>query len=147
MPVRPARESDRHSWERMSEGLWPSLPGRHAEDIERYFAGELREPVEVFLAFDDQGEAAGLIELSIRAYAEGCITDHVAFIEGWYVEPTARGSGIGAALVAAAESWARSRGCMELGSAAEVDNLASASAHRAVGFEEAGVIRCFKKAL
>ena len=147
MPVRPARESDRHSWERMRERLWPSLPGRHAKDIERYFAGELREPVEVFLAFVDQGEAVGLIELSIRAYAEGCVTDRVAFIEGWYVEPTARGNGIGAALVAAAESWARSQGCVELGSAAEVDNLASAAAHRAVGFEEAGVIRCFKKAL
>jgi aminoglycoside 6'-N-acetyltransferase I len=79
----------------MREGLWPSLPGRHAKDIERYFAGELREPVEVFLAFDDQGEAAGLIELSIRAYAEGCVTDRVAFIEGWFVEPTARGTAWG----------------------------------------------------
>lgn len=147
MPLRPARETDRHSWERMREALWPSLPGRHAQDIERYFAGELREPLEVFLAFDDHGEAVGLIELSIKAYAEGCVTDRVAFVEGWYVEPTARGKGMGAALVAAAESWARSQGCVELGSDAEVDNLASAAAHRAVGFEETGVIRCFKKAL
>jgi aminoglycoside 6'-N-acetyltransferase I len=131
----------------MREALWPSLPGRHVQDIERYFAGELREPLEVFLAFDDHGEAVGLIELSIKAYAEGCLTDRVAFVEGWYVEPTARGKGMGAALVAAAESWARSQGCVELGSDAEVDNLASAAAHRAVGFEETGVIRCFKKAL
>jgi aminoglycoside 6'-N-acetyltransferase I len=131
----------------MREALWPSPPGRHRREIERYFAGELREPLEVFLAFDDQDEPVGLIELSIRPHAEGCETDHVAFIEGWYVEPAARGQGMGAALVAAAESWGRSQGCVELASDAEVDNVASAAAHRALGFEEAGVIRCFKKAL
>ncbi len=146
MLVRPAREPDRVSWERMREALWPSGPGRHARDIDRYFADEGREPLEVLLAFD-QEEAVGLIELSIRAHAEGCVTDRVAFIEGWYVELRARGSGVGTALVVAAESWARSQGCAELGSDAEVDDLASAAAHAAVGFVETGVIRCFMKAL
>lgn len=147
MTIRPAREADRSSWERMRESLWPSRPGRHARDIDRFFAGEAREPLEVLLAFDDRGEAVGFLELSIRPYAEGCVTDRVAFVEGWYVEPTARGRGNGAALVAAAESWARSQGCVELGSDAEADDLASAAAHRAVGFEETGVVRCFRKAL
>jgi hypothetical protein len=36
---------------------------------------------------------------------------------------------------------------MELGSDTEFDNLASAAAHRALGFEEAGVIRCFIKSI
>jgi L-amino acid N-acyltransferase YncA len=36
---------------------------------------------------------------------------------------------------------------MELASDAEVHNLASAAAHRAVGFEEVGVVRCFRKVL
>lgn len=147
MAIRAAQETDRDSWERMREALWPSHRGRHAGDIKRYFAGEMREPVEVLLAFDDQERAVGLIELSIRAYAEGCVTDRVAFVEGWYVDPIVRGRGIGAALIAAAESWARSQGCVELGSDAEVDNLASAAAHRSVGFVETGVVRCFKKAL
>jgi aminoglycoside 6'-N-acetyltransferase I len=131
----------------MRERLWPSDPGRHAKDIRRFFAGELREPLEVLLAFDDQGEAVGMLEFSIRAYVEGCVSDRVAFIEGWYVEPSARRSDIGAALVAAAESWARSQGCVEIGSDAEVENLESAAAHHALGFTETGVIRCFKKAL
>ena len=132
---------------RLRDALWPSAPGRHAGEIDRYFAGKLREPIEVLIAFDDQGNALGFIELSIRAYAEGCETDHVAFVEGWFVEQDARGKGVGAALIGAAEDWARSQGCTELGSNAEIENLSSAAAHLAVGFTETGVIRFFKKSL
>jgi aminoglycoside 6'-N-acetyltransferase I len=131
----------------MRDALWPSEPGEHAREIERYFAGESHEPLEVLIAFDEQGSALGFIELSIRAYAEGCDTDRVAFIEGWYVEPHARRTGVGAALVAAAEDWGRAQGCAELGSDAEVENLTSAAAHLALGFTETGIIRCFKKSL
>jgi len=145
--VRPAQGTDRCSWERMREALWPTRLGEHAREIERYFAGELSEPSQVLLAFDQHGEAVGLVELSIRAYAEGCVTDRVAYIEGWYVEPVARRKGVGSALVAAVESWARSQGCVELGSDAEAGNVASAAAHRALGFTETGVIRCFRKSL
>ena len=147
MLIQSARHTDRESWQRMREALWPSAPGEHAGEIERYFSGELREPLEVFIAFDDRSNALGFIELSIRTYAEGCVTDRVAFVEGWYVEPAARAKGVGAALISVAETWARSQGCTELGSDAEVENLSSAAAHRAVGFTETGVIRCFKKSL
>jgi len=147
MLIQPARKADRDDWERLREGLWPSDPGEHARTIERYFEGELREPAEVLLAFDEFGEAVGLIELSIRAYAEGCVTHQVAFVEGWYVQPNARRKGVGAGLIRAAESWARSLGCVELASDAEVDNVTSAVVHRAAGFTETGVIRCFKKSL
>jgi aminoglycoside 6'-N-acetyltransferase I len=131
----------------MREALWPSPARRHAGAIDRYFAGTLREPLEVLAAFDERGTAVGFIELSIRAYAEGCATDRVAFVEGWYVEPSARMNGIGASLIRAAEEWARSQGCTELGSDAEVENVSSAAAHLAVGFTETGVVRCFKKSV
>lgn len=127
--------------------LWPSPSREHAGEIARYFADQVRETLEVLLAFDEQGRAVGLIELSIRAYAEGCDSDRVAFVEGWYVDRNARGKGVGAALIGAAEAWARSQGCTELGSDAEVDNISSAAAHLAVGFVETGVVRCFKKSL
>ena len=145
--VRPARASDAGAWERMRERLWPSDPGRHAGEIAGYFSGALREPLEVLLALDDLGEAIGFVELSIRAYAEGCETDRVAFVEGWYVDDVARGKGVGAALVGASEEWARSQGCTELASAAELENAASAEAHRAVGFTEVGIVRCFRKSV
>jgi aminoglycoside 6'-N-acetyltransferase I len=145
--IRPVQETDRASWARMRDALWPSPASAHADAIDRFLAGAAREPLCVLMAFDDQGDAIGVIELSIRAYAEGCATDRVAFVEGWYVEPGVRGTGVGAALIGAAETWARSRRCTELASDAEVDNLSSAAAHLAVGFVEAGVVRCFMKSL
>lgn len=147
MLIRPAQRTDRESWERMRDALWPSPPGEHGGEIDRYFAGELREPLEVLIAVDDRGDALGFIELSIRAHAEGCLTDRVAFVEGWYVEPAVRGRGVGTALIGAAEAWARAQDCTELASDTEVENLASTAAHRAVGFTETGVIRCFRKSL
>jgi aminoglycoside 6'-N-acetyltransferase I len=129
----------------MRSALWPASDHTHA--IDRYFAGEVREPLEVLMAFDEQGAAIGFIELSIRAYAEGCETDRVAFVEGWYVEPDVRGAGVGAALITAAEEWARSQGCTELASDTEADNESSAAAHLALGFVETAVVRCFKKSL
>lgn len=46
---------------------------------------------------------AGFAEL----YTDGCDTSPAAYLEGWYVEPQARQSGIGAALVRVGEVWAR----------------------------------------
>ncbi|HEV7509968.1 MAG TPA: GNAT family N-acetyltransferase [Thermoanaerobaculia bacterium] len=147
MLIRPAQQTDRESWKRMRDALWLSPSGEHGEEIDRYFAGKLLEPLEVLIAFDDRRDALGFVELSIRAHAEGCLTDRVAFVEGWYVEPAARGTGVGAALIGAAEAWARSQGCTELASDTEVENLASTAAHLAVGFTETGIIRCFRKSL
>jgi aminoglycoside 6'-N-acetyltransferase I len=143
MFIRSITRDDRDAWLRMRNALWPA--SAHERDIDRYFAAEVREPLEVLMAFDD--DAVGFIELSIRAYAEGCETDRVAFVEGWYVDPDARGNGVGAALIRAAEEWARSQGCTEIASDTEADNVASAAAHRALGFEEAAVVRCFRKSL
>jgi aminoglycoside 6'-N-acetyltransferase I len=143
MFIRPANRDDRGSWLRMRDALWPAED--HGYEIDRYFAAEVREPLEVLIAFD--ADAIGFIELSIRPYAEGCETDRVAFVEGWYVEPAARGTGVGAALILAAEAWARAQGCTEIASDTEADNVSSAAAHRALGFEETAVLRCFRKPL
>lgn len=147
MLIRAVRQVDRDSWARLRQALWPSSAQDNGDTIDRYFAGGLREPLEALLALDEEGRAVGLIELSIRAYAEGSETDRIAFVEGWYVIPSARQQGVGAALIRAAEEWARLQGCTELGSDTEVENTASAAAHLAVGFRETGVVRCFLKSI
>lgn len=147
MSIRLVKENDCADWAQMREALWPAGPGRHAGQIADFFAGKRKEPLEALIALDGQGKAVGFIELSIRAYAEGCDTDRVAYVEGWYVKPEVRRSGIGAALVRAAEAWARTKGCTEFASDTEADNNMSVNAHHAVGFEEVGTIRCFKKTL
>jgi aminoglycoside 6'-N-acetyltransferase I len=130
----------------MRRALWP---GEEAlgEEARRLLSGAAKEPAAVLLAVDGSGAAVGMIELSIRAYAEGCHSEGVAYVEGWYVEPAARGRGVGRALMRAAEDWGRAQGCEEIASDAEIENEASARAHAALGFEDAGVIRCFRKEL
>ena len=144
--IRSATKEDAAVWVRMREALWPDTrrPGTQTE-VDKYFAGLLSMPLEVLIAADDDGRTIGFAELSIRAYAEGCETDRVAFLEGWYVAPEARRHGVGRALVAAAERWAELQGCTEFASDAVLDNIESASAHAALGFEETVQIRCFRK--
>lgn len=128
--------------------LWPEGDAsEHAGEIEQYFAGTLTNPLEVLIAVDESGKPVGLVELSIRNYAEDCVTDRVAYLEGWYVDAGWRRRGVGRALVAGAEAWARAQGCTEFGSDALLENETSAAAHRALGFQETVQIRCFRKRL
>ena len=89
----------------------------------------------------------GFAELSIRNIVDGCATDHVAYLEGWYVVPESRRKGIGRALIRAAEQWAVRLGCTEFGSDAEIDNEVSHVAHLRSGFQETGRVRTFRKQL
>src|SRR4051812_24967002 len=121
--VRPVTPADTAAWLRMRSALWPGHQSRwHADEIDRFFAGRLREPLAVLLAIDEHDTALGFAELNIRPYAEDCDTDRVAYLEGWYVEAAARRSGVGRALIAAAEDWGRTQGCTEFASDAELDN-------------------------
>jgi aminoglycoside 6'-N-acetyltransferase I len=146
--IRPALATDSAAWTRMRIALWPEhSPEWHADEVAQFFAGTLKMPLAVLIARDDAGVPVGFAELNIRAYAEGADTDRVAFLEGWYVDEHARRGGIGTALIRSAEEWARAQGCTEFGSDALADNDVSAMAHKAVGFTEIEVIRCFMKKL
>ena len=147
MQIRPVTVADSAAWLKLRQALWPEGASDHAFEIASYFAGRLREPLQVLLAFEDTGTPVGFAELSIRSQAEGCDTDTVAYLEGWYVVPEARQKGAGRALVQAAEQWAREEGCSEFASDTLLDNEVSAAAHRALGFTEIVQIRCFRKSL
>ncbi len=98
--VRPARPDDAADWLRMRVALWPEgTSSEHASEIDQFFAGTLKNPLEVLLAVDEAGKTVGFAELSIRNYAEDCETDRVAYLEGWYVEAAWRRRGVGKALV------------------------------------------------
>ena len=146
--VRPVEARDSAHWLRMRSALWADgSETEHAGEIAAFLAGTAREPQEVLVAVNEAGTLQGFAELSIRAHAEGCLTDRVAYLEGWYVAPGARRRGVGSALVEAAAEWGRTRGCTEFGSDAALDDAVSAAAHRALGFAETGRIRCFRRPL
>ncbi len=150
--VRPVEPGDAEQWRALRSALWP-YDDAAGDEIARFFAepgrrgGLLPEAVFVAAAHDAPARLIGFAEVSRRAYAEGCDTSPVGFLEGWYVVPERRARGVGRALVEAAEAWARSLGCRELASDARAENEAGARAHRALGFEEVEVIRCFRKGL
>ena len=147
MVIRRAEPRDRERWLRMRTALWPHAVAEHAPAIDAFLAGRARDLDEVLVHDDGASVAIGFIELRIRNYAEGSNATAVPFIEGWYVEPAHRGRGIGAALVAGAERWAKELGFAELASDTDLENTGSIAAHRALGFEETDRIVCFLKKL
>lgn len=147
MRTRYIQPGDAAEWARLRQLLWPAPPGEHEREIAAFFGGNRRDPAGVILAIAEDGQAIGLAEVSIRSYAEGCATDRVAYLEGWFVEETQRRRGVGAALILAVEDWARAQGCTELASDTEIHNHLSESAHAALGFTEVERIICFRKEL
>ncbi|NNG14980.1 MAG: GNAT family N-acetyltransferase [Gemmatimonadales bacterium] len=147
--VRPAEPGDAASWLRMRHALWPEgSEAEHGQEIDEYFQGLARgRPAAVLMAENKEGHPVGFAELAIRPYAEGCLSDRVAYLEGWYVAPEARRAGVGQALIAAAQEWGRSQGSTEIASDADPENDISIAAHRAAGFTDAGLVRCFRKDL
>lgn len=145
--IRPVDASSAAAWERMRRELWPAGADDHLEEIKRFLSGRSGRDEEVLMAFTPEGSAVGFIELSVRPYAEGCRTENVAYIEGIFVDAAVRGTGVGAALVQAAEEWGRAHGCREIASDTEIENESSIATHKAFGFAETARMVCFKKDL
>ena len=132
--IRPLEAVDKSEHARMRAALWPD------EDVEE-LAGEfdrlLTEADQVvFVAERPEGGLCGMVEADVRPFANGVDEQPCAYVEGWWVDDDVRRTGIGRALIAAVEDWARERGFHELGSDALLDNVLSHTAHRALGFEE-----------
>lgn len=143
--IRSVVPADRGEWLRMRGALWPGSDSDHEAETASYLRGETRIALEVLVAERVGGGLAGFVELAIRPSAEGCETQDVAYLEGWWVDEDVRRHGVGRALVDAAVAWAKEQGCTEFASDTEFDNVVSAAAHEACGFEDVGLVRCFRK--
>jgi aminoglycoside 6'-N-acetyltransferase I len=134
-------------WLALRKALWPhGTREQHLSEMSSFLASA--ERYAQFVAYASSGEAAGLVEASVRTdYVNGAESSPVAFVEGIYVVPQARRKGIAAALVAAVTQWALDRGCHELASDALLDNHASHVVHRALGFQETERVVFFRRLL
>ncbi|MBA4097160.1 MAG: aminoglycoside 6'-acetyltransferase [Rhodospirillum sp.] len=133
----------------MRAALWPDANVDELRlEVARYFVahGEPLLPYCVFVAEADC-KIVGMLELSLRPYADGCDSSPVPFVEAWYVAPEARRQGIGGALVRAAEQSAIAEGYTEMASDALLENTISERAHAALGFEEVERAIRFRKTL
>ncbi len=144
--IRPLDESDLPEWLRLRMLLWDES----SEDDQKAEMVDIIEHADsqlVVVADTGNGRLAGFLEASIRSYVEDCDTDHVGYLEGWYVEEDFRQHGIGTNLVEYAEKWARQKGCTEMASDAEIDNSVSLQAHLRLGYEETSRLVHLRKEL
>ena len=93
------------------------------------------------------GGLCGLLEAAIRPCTVNGELRRIGYIEGWFVDADVRRQGIGRLLVNAAEEWARSQGCKEIHSDAELSNELSHAAHQSLGYAEVGRLVHFRKSL
>ncbi len=145
MIVRNLKPEDAGAWLEMRSDLWPGAD--NADDVQAFLEHGPQPGYEAVLIVEQDGMCVGFAELSIRAYSPGCDSDRVAYLEGWYVKPQARGRGVGRTLVRAAEAWGVAQGCTALASDAELENIASQRAHEALGFTEVERVVFYRKKL
>jgi aminoglycoside 6'-N-acetyltransferase I len=149
--IRQACAADRLHLAEMRTLLWPDGSfEEHLKELDASFNGGIVStlPSTILVSEEADGTLTGFLEAGLRSHAESCDPVHpVGYVEGWFVRSPYRNQGVGAALIHAAEEWARSQGCTEMASDAHVDNQASVKAHQALGFEI--VDRCvhFRKGL
>ena len=149
--VRIGVPADGEQVARLCEALWPEASWTaHREEVMPILSGRptATMPSVIFVAETPSGTLAGFLEVSLRSHADGCDTRHaVGFVEGWLVEESFRRQGLGAQLLAVAENWARSQGCVEMASDVWIDSTISQRVHESLDFEV--VDRCvhYRKAL
>lgn len=141
--IRKMEFKDFAQWHSLRLQLWDDCEEAESRD----FFNKKLPSQEVFLAENEQKAVVGFIETNVRNYAEGCDTDNVGFIEGWFVLPEYRQQNIGKMLVKTAENWAKEQGCTEMASDALINNTLSIEAHKKLGYEEVERIVCFRKNL
>lgn len=144
--IRELSESDLSEWLRLRLLLWDESPeDDHKSEMVDII--EHRDTQFVAVADTGGGRLCGFLEASIRSHVEDCETENVGYLEGWFVEEPYRRAGIGRELVKLAEDWARSRGCSEMASDAEIDNSISLLAHNKLGYDETSRLVHLKKEL
>jgi aminoglycoside 6'-N-acetyltransferase I len=146
MIIRPARPEDRDALAQMRNALWPDgSVEEHAQEVDAILGGTWAGvyPYVILVA-----EGEGFAEVTLRSYADGCDpAKPVGYLEGWYVVEGKRGRGIGAALMRAAEDWARAQGCIEMASDTWITNEGSQRAHEALGYEEVDRVVTYRRKL
>ncbi|RJQ37026.1 GNAT family N-acetyltransferase [Candidatus Parcubacteria bacterium] len=133
--IRPIQEADKGRVKVLMRALWPD------QDV----SSDLDDTI--FVWEEPDGRLGGFISAAVRPWVEGADAAPCPHIEGWYVEPDLRKRGIGRALVAAVEQWAREQGFQELTSDVEMESAGSLAAHQALGFEPTEQIQYFRKKL
>jgi RimJ/RimL family protein N-acetyltransferase len=142
--LRPARPTDSRALARLfaavrGEGRWlVTPPSAVSEPSEAFFIGEMiRDGSSLSLVAEADGDVVGNVLVSVE---RSVVSDHVGTLsicvaDGW------REVGIGSALVAAAQAWARERGLAKVALGVFPDNERAIVVYEHAGFEREGLRR------
>ena len=148
MTTRPMEVGDASAWVAMRDRPWPHHgSSEHHREIEAFFAGSVLPTLTAAFVAIVEDEAVGFIELALRAYASGCASSPVPYVEGWFVKTQHCARGVGTALMRAAEQWARDGSFSEIASDAQLENDGSLRAHLGCGFTVTSRTIQFRKPL
>ncbi|KAK0039370.1 GNAT family N-acetyltransferase [Biomphalaria pfeifferi] len=87
--IRELREKDIGEWLRLRKLLWDGVSeAEHKSEMLDIY--EHSETQLVLVAEVGENRLIGFLEASIRPFVEDCHSDHVGYLEGWFVEPEFR---------------------------------------------------------
>jgi len=147
LKIRETKDAGDPDWLSLRGEFIPELGPEEQLAFLQAFAKNSRD-FRAFIASDEEGEATGFAEVSLRSdYVNGCHHRPALFLEGIYVRPSSRGRGIARAICDAAGQWGRRAGCREFASDVYIDDIESLAAHTGLGFEETERVVYFCKKL
>jgi len=141
-------KKDFNEWLTMGLALWPHYKKKKNE-LKKIFEKIIKSPKETFfLCKKKDNKSVAFINISLRSdYVSGSTTSPVGYVEGIYVKPEYRKQGLAKELIRIAEQWALKKGCKELGSDTELDNINSQKFHKNLGFKEVNKVVSFIKTI
>lgn len=144
MLIKQATTLDLASWLSLRKLLWPNITNsEHQYEMKDIF--QQPEKMASFIAWEN-GMPIGFAEVNLRYdYVAGCTTIPVTYLEGIFVVANKRKQGIARMLCGKVEEWGKAKGCNELASDVELDNLVSQQVHQALSFQEVERVVCYYK--
>lgn len=140
----PAKLNHMEQLLEMASDLWKD--DYSESETRKFFSEALNSDKNKILLFLNESDPAAFIYLSIRTdYVEGSDSSPTGYLEGIYVKPEFRKSGIAGKLLSEGEKWLKEKGCNQMGSDAYIDNKISYDFHIYAGFKEAGKLVTFIK--
>lgn len=111
--VAPLRPADRPAWEELFAGYIAFYERAEPPSFYELKWAEFQQGARIHAlgAYDDSGELVGITHFFAHPSTSG---PDVCYLQDLFTAPAARGRGVGRALIAAVESWARDRGCGRL---------------------------------
>ena len=144
--IQKLEEHDMDAFITLTYKLWQNTPSEDHENMIKAAIGS--DSHLILIAKDAQGNLQGFSMVSIRTdYVEGAKTSPTGYLEGIYVNPDYRGSGISRHFLEASEVWLKKNNCSQLGSDTWLSDHSSRSFHKHMGFWEEDELVHFLKDL